>query len=110
MLSMSAVQVTEGARMTKVAASDPAWKCRTIAGTATLSIVLLRPTKNAVSETAASATLGDTRRAPTATREAGARPPCWELAGSRVDLAVITAQPSPSPVVPPAILGGEQPI
>jgi len=93
--------VTDGARMTKVAASDPARKSRTIAGTATLSIVVLRPTKNAVSETAATATLGDTRGAAAATGEAGARPPGRKLAGGRVDLAVITEQPSPSLVVPP---------
>jgi hypothetical protein len=47
--------------MTKTAASAPAWKCRTIAGTATMSMVELRPTKNAVSDTAANARDCDTR-------------------------------------------------
>jgi hypothetical protein len=98
MLSMSAVQVTEGARMTKVAATGPAWKCRTITGTATLSIEVLRPTKNVVSETAASATLGDIRGAAAVTVEVCAAPRCRELVGC-VDLTVITEQPSPSPVV-----------
>jgi hypothetical protein len=105
MLSMSAVLATVGARMTKVAASGPAWKCRTIAGTATLSIEVLRPTKNAVSETAASATDDDTRGAVTATDGAGSRSR-RKLLGGHIDFAVVTEQPSPSPVEPLSILGG----
>jgi hypothetical protein len=56
--------------MTKTAASASAWKCRTIAGTATMSMVELRPTKNAVSDTAPSARDGDTRGVDAATWKA----------------------------------------
>ena len=48
--ALLATLVTVGARMTKVPASAPASKCRTIAGTATLSMVELRPTKKPVSD------------------------------------------------------------
>src|SRR5579864_8631742 len=102
MVSMSAVLVTAGARMMKVAARLPAWKCRTMAGTATLSMEELRPRKNAVSATTGSARRGDNRGA-------GKRPRQREKRISAGDagqiLAVVTDSLPVAGCTLPAILG-----
>ena len=62
MLSISDVLTADGVRTMNVAVRALAPKCRTITGTATLSVLELRLTKKVARHTADSTSLGDGRR------------------------------------------------